>query len=205
MVFDIDRFVEECRQARRSAAPENAIADLVREAIADPAAIREAVARRQAHLATPPMAEVFVNEPDLTIYNVAFPSYLFGVAHDHATWAVIGVYSGAEHYNVYRETDGGLAKVGAQTLRAPAVEILPADLIHDIENPTGEPSGSIHIYGNSHFDRPDRRLWRDGETAPHPFSLERSYAFGMERSQRRRIELGLAPAEAPALPNLPGA
>ena len=147
---------------------------------------------------------VLVNDEDLTIYHLAFPPGLFGVAHDHAGWAVIGVYSGAEAFNLYEEGEGGLRRVGRQVLSAPAVEVLPPRLIHDIDNPGGAPSGSIHVYSNRHFDLPQRRIWRDGGHEPEAFSLEKSYAYGMELTARRRKELGLDDAIAPTLPNIPG-
>jgi predicted metal-dependent enzyme (double-stranded beta helix superfamily) len=125
------------------------------------------------------------------------------VPHDHAGWAVIGVYAGAEAFNLYEEADGELVRRGRQVIAAPAVEILPPDLIHDIENPGQTASGSIHVYDNRHFDMPARRLWRDGEMRPTPFSLENSYRFGMELTLRRRRELGVDDASGPKLPTLP--
>jgi predicted metal-dependent enzyme (double-stranded beta helix superfamily) len=151
------------------------------------------------------MAEVFVNDDDLTIYHLAFPPMLFGVPHDHASWAVIGVYSGAEAFSIYEETNAGLVTVGRQVIAAPEVAILPPELIHDIENPGEAVSGSIHVYANRHFDMPTRRLWRDGETRPTAFSLDASYRFGMELTLRRRRELGVTDESGPRLPNLPSA
>jgi predicted metal-dependent enzyme (double-stranded beta helix superfamily) len=165
--------------------------------------VAAAVAARQAGDPNPPMAEVFVNDADLTIYHLAFPPRLFGVPHDHAGWAVIGVYAGAEAFNVYDEVDGELVRRGRQVIAAPAVEILPPELIHDIENPGQAASGSIHVYDNRHFDMPARRLWRDGAKTASPFSLEDSYRFGMELTLRRRRELGVADESGPQLPDIP--
>lgn len=203
MGFDIDSFVAACRMARCEPGAPERIAQIVRQAIADPIAVAAAVKARQAGKEDPPMAEIFVNDDDLTIYSVAFPPALFGVPHDHAGWAVIGVYSGTEGFNLYEETPHGLRQTGRQLMHAPNVAILPPDLIHDIDNPAEAPSGSIHVYSNRHFDMPGRRIWRDGAAWPEPFSLERSAAWGMERTQRRRRELGLPEAVAPRLPEPP--
>lgn len=203
MGFDVEVFVGRCREARREADAPQRIAAIVREAVADPAAVAATMAARRAADPNPPMADVFVNDDDLTIYHLAFPPMLFGVPHDHAGWAVIGVYAGAEAFSIYEEGDDGLVRRGRQVIAAPAVEILPPDLIHDIENPGATPSGSIHVYDNRHFDMPARRLWRDGETGATPFSLEASYRFGMELTLRRRRELGIADESGPTLPRLP--
>lgn len=148
------------------------IASLLGEAIAQPDAIAEAVAARQQYQASPQYAEVFVNEEDLTIYHVAYPPNIFGVPHDHAGWGVIGVYAGSEAFNVYEEVNGGLRVIGRRELAAPAVEILAPDLIHDIQNPGSQTSGSIHVYGNRHFDMPSRRIWRKEHAGPEPFTLK---------------------------------
>lgn len=201
-MFDIDAFVLECKALRHQADGPQRIADLLREIIKDPAAIAAAVEKRRAGERTGEMAEVFVSDEDLTIYQLSFPSNLFGVPHDHAGWAVIGVYSGLEAFNLYREDEGRLTLLGREVLEAPAVTVLKADLIHDIDNPTGASSGSIHVYSNRHFDLPSRRIWRDGAASPEPFTIQRSFEYGMERTRKRREELGLSEAEAPLMPSL---
>jgi len=199
MGFDVSEFVEKCRAARAAPDAPELIADLLRKAVADPQAIALAVGARHAGGA-PPLIDVFVNEDDLTIYNLAFPPHLFGVPHDHAGWAVVGVYSGAECFSVYAEQDGALVRTGRDVVKAPAVQVLPAELIHDIENPSAEASGSIHVYSNRHFDIPQRRIWRNEQVKPEPFSVEKSFAYGMERSMQRRQEEGIDDTSGPTLP-----
>jgi predicted metal-dependent enzyme (double-stranded beta helix superfamily) len=200
--FDIDQFVAACHSARREADAPARIAALVAQAISDPAAIAAAIQQRRAGQRADEMAEVFVSDDELTIYQVSFPSNLFGVPHDHAGWAVIGVYSGVEAFNIYEERNGKLEQTGRMVLSAPAVEVLEPGLIHDIDNPSNAVSGSIHVYSNRHFDMPGRRIWRDGTDAAEAFTLERSFRFGMERTARRRRELGLPELAAPHLPDV---
>jgi len=201
MSFDVQSFVAKCLAARtRHDAPE-AIASLVREAIADPLAVTAAVQARQADDPAPPMADVFHTSDALTIYHVALPPYLFGVPHDHATWAVVGVYQGEEAYSTYRQTPAGLIRSRYEELRAPAVRILPPELIHDIENRTGRTAGSIHVYGNRHFEMPERRLWRTPSSAPTPFSGAKAFEWGMELTLRRRRELGIEDTSTPLMPS----
>jgi predicted metal-dependent enzyme (double-stranded beta helix superfamily) len=200
--FHIDNFVRECRAARADPTAPSLIADIVSRALADPVAIADAVAERKAERGSDAMAEIFINEDDLTIYQVSFPPSLFGVPHDHAGWAVIGVYSGTEAFNLYEERGGKLSRLGRTVMSAPAVEVLPPELIHDIDNPGPGISGSIHVYSNRHFDVPQRRIWRDGADSAEPFTLQRSYEYGMELTARRRGELGLPPSATPKLPQV---
>lgn len=200
MRFDVDDFVARCTAAvAKSDAPER-IAAILCDAIADPHAIADTIRARHVGKSPPPMADLFVNSDDLTIYHVAFPPNLYGVPHDHAGWAVVGVYKGAEEFNTYTEDGGKLVRTGRQVMAAPSVEILHATLIHDIENSSSEPSGSIHVYGNRHFDLPGRRIWRDESAEAEPFTMERSFAYGMDRTNRIRRELGLKDAAMPERP-----
>jgi len=200
MSFDVQSFVAKCLAARAKPDAPEAIASLVREAIADPLAVAAAVRARRADDPALPMGDVFHTSDALTIYHVALPPYLFGAPHDHATWAVIGVYEGEEAYNIYRQTPAGLIRVRYEELRAPSVRILPPELIHDIENRTGRTTRSIHVYGNRHFEMPERRLWRTPSSAPIPFSTAKSLEWGMELTRRRRHELGVDDLPPPVMP-----
>jgi len=202
MPFEVDQFVEACRAVRHLPDAPARIAALIEQAIADPNSIEAAIDARQAGLSPRPMADVFVNEDDLTIYHVACPPHVFGAPHDHAGWAVIGVYAGTESFNVYEETQTRLRWIRRDVLKAPAVRILPADLIHDIENAELETSGSIHVYSNRHFGVPERRIWRDTQSASEPFTLQKAVEFGTELTRRRRTELGISDTSMPVVPEL---
>ena len=202
MSFDIDGFVCACRAVRHGPHPSDRIADLVKEAIADPAAIRAAVEQRRSGKRADEIAEIFVSDDDLTIYQVSFPANVFGVPHDHAGWAVIGIYDGVEAFNTYDEVEGALVLTGRREMRAPVVDILGPSLIHDIDNPGQTTSGSIHVYSNRHFDMPGRRIWRDGASRPDQFTVARSFEYGMERTALRRRELGLNEVSTLSIPNL---
>ncbi|MEO5641523.1 MAG: hypothetical protein ABIQ98_07140 [Sphingomicrobium sp.] len=190
MTFDLDALVADCRSVRHLKDAPGRIADLLRSAISRPNALAAAVVeRREAGPKSASMAQVFLNDDDLTIYQLSFPPNLWGVPHDHATWAVIGVYAGAEAFNVYEEKNGRLDIVDRQIVVAGDVAVLPPDLIHDIDNPTSTLSGSIHVYGNRHFDQPRRRIWRSTDELAEPFSLDKSFKYGMELTEQRRRSL----------------
>lgn len=185
--FDLDGFLADCRSVRHLADAPNQIADLLRRAIAQPDALVAALsARKEARPKSASMAQIFVNEEDLTIYQLSFPPNVWGVPHDHAAWAVIGVYAGAEAFDVYEEQCGGLEAVDRRIITAGEVAVLPPNLIHDIWNPSSNLSGSIHVYGNGHFDHPGRRIWRNTNENAEAFSLDKSFRYGMALTERRR-------------------
>jgi predicted metal-dependent enzyme (double-stranded beta helix superfamily) len=200
--FEVETFVTACRAVRHLPDAPARIADLLRDAISDPKAIEQAVRRRRGGQRESDMIELFVSDDELTIYQLSLPSHLFGVPHDHAGWAVVGVYRGEEAFNIYEERDGGLVQKGRRVLAAPSVDVLEPDLIHDIDNPSESSSGSIHVYSNRHFDVPGRRIWRDGASTPDPFTLERSFEYGMERTAARRRQIGLPELAAPSMPDV---
>ena len=190
MSFDLDAFVANCRSVRHLTDAPNRIADLLRCAIAEPDALTAAIsARREAGPKSLSMAQIFLNEDDLTIYQLSFPPNLWGVPHDHAAWAVIGVYAGAEAFTTYEDKDGSLFAVDRQIISAAEVAVLPPDLIHDIENPTSSLSGSIHVYGNRHFDHPGRRIWRSTTNSAEPFSTDKAFRYSMALTEERRRNL----------------
>ena len=187
MNVDLDALVAECRTARSLPEPETSIARLIGGAIAQAAALAAAVdARNQSRPNSASMAQILLNEEYLTIYQLSFPPYVWGAPHDHATWAIIGVYAGAEAFNVYDESRGSLTCVDRRVISAGEVVVLPPDLIHDIENPTEVTSGSIHVYGNRHFDHPGRRIWRHPRESAERFSPDKSLEYGLALTRKRR-------------------
>ena len=74
--------------------------------------------------------------------------------HDHLTWALIGVYDGAERQAIYRRTDdrsnpklAKLEKVNEGTNQRGHVTVLGEAGIHKVDNVSDKPALSIHVYG----------------------------------------------------------
>jgi predicted metal-dependent enzyme (double-stranded beta helix superfamily) len=175
MAFSIERFVEDCRAVRARPDWAQAVAELLREAIAQPAAIDALIAQRGSSARKG--FDVWLQSDDLTIYQVEGRPGLLSPPHDHAGVAVVGVYRGREGYQNYREADGRITPADRVSVSAPDVSVLPADLIHALDNRDSEGSGSIHIYGNVHFDMADRRLW-DPETLDEaPYSTSQQFKW----------------------------
>ena len=175
MAFTIERFVEDCRAVRAHADWAQAVAGLLAEAVREPGAIDAEVASRGASARKG--FDVWLRSDDLTIYQVEGRPGLISPPHDHAGVAVVGVYRGAEGYQNYRLADGRLAPTGRVTVKAPAVSVLPPDLIHALDNSDSTGSGSIHIYDNAHFDLAGRRLWNPDTLAEAPYSTAQQFKW----------------------------
>jgi len=74
--------------------------------------------------------------------------------HDHLTWALIGVYDGEEREALFRRTDDGsnlktakIEKVSEKVNTKGHVTVLGRRGIHRVDNISGKPTTSIHIYG----------------------------------------------------------
>jgi len=74
--------------------------------------------------------------------------------HDHLTWALIGVYDGEEREALFRRTDDGsnpkiakIEKVSERTNTKGHVTVLGHRGIHRVDNVSGKPTTSIHVYG----------------------------------------------------------
>ncbi len=175
MAFSIERFVEDCRAARTRPDWPQAIAELLREAVREPAAIDALTAERGASARKG--FDVWVQSDDLTVYQVEGRRGLVSPPHDHACVAVVGIYRGSEGYKTFKVVDGQLTPAGEVTVHAPDVSVLAEDLIHALDNSATEGSGSIHVYGNIHFDLAERRLWHPDTLEEAPFSTSQQFKW----------------------------
>ncbi len=81
-----------------------------------------------------------------TVLSVVWPAGIVSPIHDHKTWCAFGVYEG-----VIRETryvQSAAAVISTTDLFAGHVAHLPVDApdIHCMQNPSGDPAISIHVY-----------------------------------------------------------
>ena len=74
--------------------------------------------------------------------------------HDHLTWALIGVYDGEEREALFQRTDDGsnpkiakIEKVSERINTKGHVTVLGHRGIHRVDNVSGKPTTSIHVYG----------------------------------------------------------
>ena len=185
MAFSIETFVADCRAVRGRPDWAEAIAGLLRAAVREPDAIDALIAERGASARK--NFDIWHQSDDLTIYSVEGRPGLVSPPHDHACVAIVGIYRGAEGYQNYELRDGRLTPTNRVTVVAPDVSVLPAELIHALDNSGTAGSRSIHVYGNVHFDLAERRLW-------NPETLEE--AQFTTRQQWQWTKGARAPAEA---------
>jgi len=142
-MFDLDAFVARCRAA--VPAGPDAIAHIVREAIADPAAIDAALGAP-----TRAGARVLYQAPHMNVIQFVWPPLFVLRPHEHRLWAVIGLYQGGED-NVYwrRRADDPkrIEPHAVQALRPGDVASLAVDVIHSVANPIDGLSAALHVYG----------------------------------------------------------
>jgi len=160
-VFDLERFIEECRAAVRADASHKAVREVVARAVSDPAGILAGIGEpRRA------MVDTLHRGDDLTILNVIWGPGMTVRPHNHLMWAVIGIYTGRENNIWWRrlpeDADGRVEAAGAKSLGVRDAEPLGRDIIHTVTNPLDRLTGAIHVYGGDFFATP-RSEW-DPET-----------------------------------------
>jgi predicted metal-dependent enzyme (double-stranded beta helix superfamily) len=172
-MFDLDRFIDDCRAAVREDRTHRAAREVLARANSDPAAILAALGEPATAGVTP-----LYKSAELTILNVVWGRRMTIMPHDHRMWAVIGVYTGREDNIFWRrlpdEADGLIEAAGAKSLGERCAEPLGREIIHSVTNPLGRLTGAIHVYGGDFYGI-ERTEW-DPETL-----CERPYDFELHR------------------------
>ena len=159
-MFDLDRFIADCRDAVAADPSHKGVREVVARAVAEPGEVLRNFAPLKAGV------HRLYCTPGLTILNVVWPPLMTIMPHDHRMWAVIGIYSGAEDNMYWRRVgEPGHTKVeaaGARALRTGDVEPLGRDIVHSVTNPIPRLTAAIHVYGGD-FYGVERSEW-DAET-----------------------------------------
>ena len=145
-MFDIERFVEDCKEATATDPTHRNVAEIVARALRDPAALASALGEPTEGALIP-----LYQSSDLTIINVVFQPSMMIPPHNHEMWAVIGVYSGREDNIFWRRCDneshGLIEAAGAKSLGPGDVRPFVSEIIHSVTNPTSKFTGAIHVQG----------------------------------------------------------
>ncbi len=179
-MFEKGRFVEDIRAAMREDDAQDAVAEVVARAVAEPGAI---IAELGA-LGKGRSEQLFADE-GLTISNIIWGTQMWVPPHDHTMWAVIGVYQGQEDNTFWRDEEAGLKQMGGVSMRSGDVRKLGADAIHSVRNPSIQLTGAIHVYGGDFFGAiPNRHSW-DAETLERgPYDYEYINSLRLEANAR---------------------
>jgi predicted metal-dependent enzyme (double-stranded beta helix superfamily) len=182
-MFDLDRFIADCRAAVSADPTHKAVREIVARAVAEPSAVLKGIGEpRKAGV------EKLYQADDLTILNVIWAPMMTIMPHEHRMWAVIGVYTGREDNMFWRRIDGApgptrVEAVGARALSIGDAEPLGRDIIHSVTNPIPRLTGAIHVYGGDFF-AVSRSEW-DAETlTERPFDMEKNIRLFAEANAR---------------------
>jgi predicted metal-dependent enzyme (double-stranded beta helix superfamily) len=186
-MFDLDRFVADCRAARAADRSSKTIRELVKRAVSDPQGILKT-------LGEPDQASIreLYRSPDLTVINVVWAPQMMIMPHNHHMWAVIGVYGGREDNIFWRriaETgEHQLEASGARSLSVKDAQPLGDDIIHSVTNPTTKFTAAIHVYGGDFFAA-HRSEWDPDTLSEQPSDGERARQIFVEANRRYAASL----------------
>ena len=176
-MLDVERFVEDCREAVAADPSHKLVREVVERACADPAGVL-------AGLGEPEKAGVqtLYHGSDLTVLNLVWGKHMTVMPHNHQMWAVIGIYTGRENNIFWRELPPdakvGLEAAGAKSLGVGDAAPLGADIIHSVTNPLGRLTGALHVYGGDFFGV-DRSEWDPEDLSEKPYDMAKNIgAFG---------------------------
>ena len=170
-MFDLDRFIEDCRAARAADPSHKGVREVVARAVAEPGAVLASVGEPdQAGIAT------LHHSPELTILNVVWAPYMTVPPHDHLMWAVIGVYTGREDNIFWRRTGNKVEAAGAQALSVRDAVPLGPEIIHSVTNPIPRLTGALHVYGGDFF-AVARSEWDPETLVEGPYDAQKTMRY----------------------------
>jgi predicted metal-dependent enzyme (double-stranded beta helix superfamily) len=181
-VFDLDQFKDACRQALAESKPQGAVREIVARAVSEPVAVLTALAEP-----TRATVQALHHSEDLTILNVIWGPRMTLMPHDHAMWAVIGIYSGREDNIFWRrigEPGGKIEAAGAKSIGAREAVPLGHDIIHSVTNPMPRLTGAIHVYGGDFF-KAARKAWDPESLLEQPYDIARNMRLFEEANASR--------------------
>jgi len=170
-MFDKEQFIADCRAALQGDQAQRNVREVVHRAILEPAAMRRQFGEPKAGGIQP-----LLRSDDLTIINLYWPANMVVMPHDHAMWAVIGVYDGREDNILWRRlpeaTGGRIEAAGAKSLSTGDVQVFGPDVIHSVVNPSQRITGAIHVYGGDFFAA-ERSEWDPDSLEEQPFDMKK--------------------------------
>lgn len=169
-MFEIDRFIEDCRAAVREDSTHKATREVLARALSEPGQVMRALGEPRKS-----QVEKLYADETLVILNVVWAPWMTVMPHNHEMWAVIGIYTGREDNVFWRRTGGAaggrIEAAGARALCEKDVTALGRDIIHSVTNPISRFTGAVHVYGGDFYNIP-RSQW-DAETLLEaPYRLE---------------------------------
>jgi predicted metal-dependent enzyme (double-stranded beta helix superfamily) len=180
-MFELERFIEDCRRALGEQTPHAAVREIIAAAVSQPGQVLKS-------LGEPKLAQIqtLYRSDSLTILNVLWGPGMILYPHDHRMWAVIGIYSGREDNSFYRRSESGLLAHGVKTLDVKDTIPLGEAVIHAVTNPLDRITAAVHIYGGDFFATP-RSEWDPRTFQERPFDIDHARKV-FEESNRRLVD-----------------
>ena len=178
-MFDRERFIEDCIEARAADESHKAVREVVARAVSDPAGVLAALGEpEEAGFSS------LYRGPELTILNFTWAPLMTLMPHNHNAWAVIGIYTGREDNIFWRKAEAGrIEAAGAKALMAGEAAVLGRDVVHSVTNPTEKLTAALHVYGGDFF-APGRSQWDPETLEEEPFDIENSQRIFREANAR---------------------
>ena len=170
-MFDKEQFISDCRGALHGDRASRNVREIMGRAVADSASVVHALGE-----STQGGLDVLHRSTELTVLNVRWPAGMIVMPHNHALWAVIGVYDGREDNIMWRQlpedANGRIEAAGARTLASGDTIVFGADVIHSVVNPLGRITGAIHVYGGDFFGV-NRNEWDPESLHEKPYDMKK--------------------------------
>ncbi|MDW3178867.1 MAG: hypothetical protein R8J94_15860 [Acidimicrobiia bacterium] len=180
MGFDVDQFVQDCREALSEATPQLAVRDVVERAVRQPNEIEDALGVADGWRAT-----TLHNDADLTILHFIWPPTADLFPHEHKMWSTVGIYGGIEDNTLYRKAGQALEVVGHKRGEVGDVVLMGAEAIHSVTNGSRQWTAALHVYGGDFFANP-RLQWDKTTFQSKPYELANGRAELMAAEERAR-------------------
>jgi predicted metal-dependent enzyme (double-stranded beta helix superfamily) len=167
-VFDIDRFVVDCRTALGEGQPHGAVREVLQRAVATPGQVAAALDPQEGGFT------LLHHAPDLTVLHVVWAPGMRIYPHDHRMWAAIGIYAGQEDNEFFRRAGDDrrtLTASGGKRLEVGDVAVLGDATIHAVANPLRQLTAAIHVYGGDFVNQP-RSQWGPGAPVEVPYDMD---------------------------------
>lgn len=169
-MFDLHRFVADCRAALAQSPDHRGVREVVARAVADPDGVLKAMGEpRRAQV-----DRLHVSK-DLVVLNVVWAPYMTVAPHNHNMWAVLGIYTGCEDNMFWRrlpdDAGGRIEVAGGRALRRKDAVPLGRDIIHSVTNPIPRFTGALHVYGGDFFGV-QRSEWDPESLTEHPSTAD---------------------------------
>ena len=166
-MFDLDRFIADCKAAVISGGGQRAVRELMQEAMSDLGQVVDALGEpRRAGI------RLLYRSPEFTVVNLVWGPHMTAMPHNHHMWAVIGMCGGREDNIFWRhlpeDSRWPLEAAGAQALMPGDVCTLGKEIIHSVTNPLGKLTSALHIYGGDFVAQP-RDQWEEETLRMRPY------------------------------------